>query len=83
MIPLPPFRTQMTTEKRSVSRIFLQFFSRLADLDIEIGTGDPEGVVEANQSKLYMDSAGTVGAILYIKRDADISGDSTKGWVLV
>ena len=48
-----------------------------------IGTGNPEGVIEALQRRQYMDDAGTAGAILYIKRDADIGGDKTMGWILV
>ena len=48
-----------------------------------IGTGSPEGVEEAEQGTLYMDDAGIAGAILYIKRDADVGGDRTQGWILV
>jgi hypothetical protein len=48
-----------------------------------ISTGNPEGVVEAKQGAIYMDDAGTTGSIFYVKRDADISGDKTKGWILV
>jgi len=48
-----------------------------------IGTGTPEGFVEAQQGRLYMDEIGPVGAILYIKQSADILGDRTKGWVLI
>ena len=47
------------------------------------GTGSPEGVVEAEVTAEYMDLAGTAGAIKYIKRDADILGDKTQGWILV
>ena len=47
------------------------------------GSGSPEGVVEAIATKQYMDTAGTAGAIKYIKRDDDIAGDKTMGWVLV
>lgn len=47
------------------------------------GTGNPEGVVEAEQFALYMDLSGTSGNILYIKRDSDIAGDKTQGWILV
>ena len=46
------------------------------------GTGSPEGVVEAEQLTLYMDDIGTAGSILYIKRDPDISGDKSMGWIL-
>ena len=48
-----------------------------------IGTGSPEGVVVAIQGSIYMDDAGLTGAILYVKRDSDILGDSSEGWILV
>lgn len=47
------------------------------------GSGSPEGVIEAEVGRLYMNTAGTAGSILYIKRDADVSGDRTQGWILV
>lgn len=47
------------------------------------GEGSPEGVVEAIQGRQYMDTIGTTGNILYIKRDADILGIRTEGWILV
>lgn len=47
------------------------------------GSGSPEGVVSAAPTRLYMNTAGTAGNILYIKRDAAVSGDSTQGWILV
>jgi len=47
------------------------------------GTGSPEGVVEAVQFSWYIDDAGATANILYIKRDTDIGGDKTKGWILV
>lgn len=55
-------------------------------LNLEItltGTGSPEGVVEALPTQKYMDLAGTAGNILWIKRDPDIGGDRTQGWILV
>lgn len=48
-----------------------------------IGSGSPEGVQDARQGRQYMDTAGIAGAILYVKRDPDIAGDKTKGWILV
>jgi len=48
-----------------------------------IGTGAPETVVEANQGALYLDETGGAGNLLYIKRNADIGGDRTQGWILV
>lgn len=52
-------------------------------LDILTGSGTPEANTEATITRLYMDTSGSAGSILYIKRDADIAGDRTKGWILV
>ena len=43
------------------------------------GTGSPEGVVEAEPKRLYMDDTGTAGNILYVKK----SGTGDTGWILV
>lgn len=60
------------------------FVTQVTASGLVIGTGSPEGVVEANQGRMYMDDAGTAGSILYIKRDAsDGAGDTSIGWVLV
>lgn len=48
-----------------------------------IGTGSPESITEAKQGALYLDQAGGAGNLLYVKRDANIGGDKTKGWILV
>ena len=50
---------------------------------LRIGTGSPEGNLKGGQGQRYMDDSGTAGAILYIKRDADIGGDTSQGWILV
>ena len=65
-----------TQEMRSWSQL-------VTDLLMSSGTGSPEGVIEARPRALYMDDAGTAGSILYVKRDGDITGDRTKGWILV
>ena len=59
------------------------FFEAVSKLPILIGTGSPEGVVEALETRLYMDSAGTTGTILYIKQFNDVLGDRKLGWILV
>lgn len=62
---------------------------RLRELQVEengliIGTGSPEGVVEAQQGTRYMDDTLPAPAsILYIKHQADIGGDKTQGWVAI
>ena len=44
-----------------------------------IGTGSPEGVVEADPTRLYMDDAGSSGSVLYIKQ----TGTGNTGWIAV
>jgi len=55
----------------------------VSDLIPSIGTGSPEGVVEARQTAQFMDDAGAPGAVLYIKQLADIGGDRSMGWVAI
>lgn len=43
------------------------------------GTGSPEAVITAEPTRLYMDIAGGIGTILYIKQ----SGAGNTGWILV
>lgn len=66
----------MTLEMRAWTQI-------ITDQALIIATGSPEGVIEALQGAKYMDDAGTVGNIEYIKRDADVAGDKTLGWILI
>ena len=47
------------------------------------GSGSPEGVEAATVTRVYMDTDGTAESILYVKRDAAIAGDETRGWILV
>lgn len=84
MIPIiPAGNTPIVTDKGSMKSSFRSFLNDLADMVILSGVGSPEGVVSAAQFRQYMDTTGTAGAILYIKRDGDIGGDKTLGWILV
>ena len=67
----------------TMSQAFRQF-TQEASLSIPIvGTGTPEGVIEAVQYSLYLDGSGSAGAIQYRKMLPSIGGDRTKGWILV
>ena len=48
-----------------------------------IGEGSPENAIDAVQGREYMDSNGASGAVKYIKRDPDISGDTKRGWIAI
>lgn len=65
------------------SDIFYNWVLNVTNMSILTGSGSPEGVVQAQPTRLYMNTAGTAGSILYIKRDADVSGDRSQGWILV
>lgn len=73
----------ITRESGLMSDRFRLWVQLINNQSLIIGTGSPETVVEAEQGAFYMDDTGTAGAILYVKRDADVSGDKTKGWISV
>lgn len=76
-------RNQDFTEDNKLTQRALKLVQGLVELDVLEGSGSPENVIEAKPRRLYMNTAGTAGSILYIKRDADIGGDRTQGWILV
>lgn len=59
------------------------FSEAVSKLPILVGEGSPEGVVEAEQTRLYMDSTGASGSILYIKSVGDVGGAKALGWIAV
>ena len=67
---------QMSQQMRSWAQAVTQ-------LQIVSGIGSPEGVVKASPKQVYMDESGTSGSILYIKRDDNIGGDTSQGWILI
>jgi len=67
----------------TMTQAFCQFTQDITLSIPIVGSGSPEGVVEARQYSLYLDSAGSAGSIQYRKMQPDIAGDRTKGWILV
>lgn len=59
------------------------FSEAVAALDPIVGTGSPEGVVEARRGRFYINDAGSSGSVLYVKVLNDISGNRKQGWILV
>ena len=84
---IAPFRGQKIVEPLRGEQVPTQIMSEwmelasrvLDDLQLAEGAGSPEGVLVAKTNKLYRDTAGIAGAILYIKTTD--SGDT--GWILV
>jgi hypothetical protein len=80
----PLSRSIAVVDERGRPTQELNLFSEaVAKIPVIIGTGSPEGIVEAMETRLYMDSAGATGTILYIKQFNDIGGDRKLGWILV
>ena len=80
---LPPFNTPVVDDDNVFTAPYRTYFNDFYLLEIIQGTGSPEGVVGAIVGQEYMDLNGTTGSIKYIKRDSDIGGDLTKGWILI
>ena len=79
----PIIGTELTDDRGSATITFQNYLTEVSRLSVLSGIGSPEGVVEAYPKRLYMDENGTSGNILYIKRDPDIGGDTSKGWILI
>jgi hypothetical protein len=80
----PPTATRpIVDDKGEQVQEFYTWCKVISDRSLIVGTGSPETAVEAPQGAEYMDDTGTASSIKYIKRDADIAGDATKGWILV
>lgn len=84
MLIVPPDRSRaITKDDGTMHKVFADFTLTVSKLGVFIGTGSPEGVVEADQTQTYMDDAGSAGNIMYVKKDAAIAGDRSLGWILV
>jgi hypothetical protein len=73
----------VTDDDNEMSQRFYTWTQAITNLQILTGSGSPENVVVATETTLYMNTAGTAGNILYIKKLSDISGDRSRGWILV
>lgn len=84
MVVNPLSRAEAAVDKDGKPLSNLNLFSEaVSKLPILSGSGSPEGVVPSRSKRLYMDTAGTAGSILYIKQVDDVAGDNTLGWILV
>ena len=79
----PDANRTILNEDGTMEQSFRSWTGNVTRLALIIGTGSPEGVVSALQGSQYMNDAGTAGAIKYIKRDDNIGGDTSQGWILI
>jgi hypothetical protein len=70
-------------EKGNMLDLFYNWMLNVSNLSIIVGTGSPEGVVEARQPRQYLQTDGAANQIMWIKKLNDIGGDRTMGWELM
>jgi len=73
----------ISDDDNQMSQRFYSWTQAITNLQILTGSGSPESVVVATETTLYMNTAGTAGNILYIKKLSDVAGDRSQGWILV
>lgn len=79
---VPPNPSQPTyDEKGLMTSTFMGWTQAITRLDPLIGSGSPEGAVDATQYREYIDTTGTAGNIKWMKMLTNIAGDTKKGWI--
>lgn len=76
-----PNVTPLVEADRAPSQPFRQWEQRVSKTVPIVGTGTPEGVVEAPQYSIYIDETTPTAPTVYRKMLADIGGDRSKGWI--
>jgi hypothetical protein len=67
----------------TMSQVFRTWLIQVSNNIPIVGTGSPEGDVEAPQYSLYIDETVPTSPVQYRKMLPEISGDRLKGWVVV
>lgn len=76
-------RDPIVNKDGAMSDPFQRWMTQITSNDLLVGTGSPEGVIEATVGREYLDTTGLTGAVKYIKQLADIGGDRKQGWVAI
>lgn len=81
---VPPLSTTSLVDKDgNPTDEFYRWITSITRTDMLVGTGSPEGIIEAQETREYMDRTGIAGAVKYIKQLPDIGGNRKLGWVPV
>lgn len=75
--------TQIVDENGIMTDEFQRWVTSVTNEGLIVGTGSPEGVIEATVGREYLDDTGLAGAVKFIKQLPDIGGDRTQGWVAI
>jgi hypothetical protein len=80
-VAAPDYQLQIVDSQLRQLREFNDWVNEV-NLSIPLlGEGDPEGIVDAIQGQIFIDTTGASGSILYVKKLAAIGGDDTQGWI--
>lgn len=67
----------------TMDQLFRQWTLQVGNSLPLVGTGSPEGVVEAPQYSLYIDESAPLTPVQYRKMLPEVTGDRKKGWAVV
>ena len=67
------------TDAESLDTTVTELNTSVTTFATKSGSGSPEGILTAEPTVMYMDTAGGTGTILYIKK----TGSGNTGWILV
>lgn len=82
MIVPPNANRPIIDENGQMEKSFRTWTRNVSKLGIIRGTGSPVGFVSGDEDQLYYDINGGPGSNLYIKKFAEVGGDTTQGWEL-
>jgi hypothetical protein len=78
-----PRQVPISDTKGLMAEVFFNWMLNVTNLSTIVGEGSPENVIEARQSRFYLQTDGAARSILWVKKLNDISGNRTRGWELV
>lgn len=73
-------RQPITTPKGLMTDVFRTWMLKVSNNLPIIGTGSPDGSVEAPQYSLYIDETTPATPVEWRKMLPEVGGDRTKGW---
>lgn len=72
--------TPIVKEDGTMNAAFASWVRQMTKLDVITGDGSPEGVVTADQYRLYLDKSTPLSPVEYRKMLPNIGGDESLGW---
>ena len=79
----PNIQAPIVDKNGRPTQVFWSWMEAISREIVIRGTGSPENVVAASQGRIYADMTVSATPVLYLKRQASISGDAKRGWEAV